>query len=248
MRYWISGLIALTVVVGTAVESQAAFITTTNRGTISQFGARGAATNYVVGQLNLGTPTLFRNYFAFNLAAITETITSASLTAFNPAPSGTNGAGYVGDGSRTYSLYDVTTSLNGLTNPFVNGVPAYNDLGTGAVFGTATVSATNNGQFVNVTLNADGLAALNAARIQNGGNGLFSIGGALTPITGSENQYLFGQTSPAFPAVGNAADGNTGLTFQTGQVGSVVATPAPPAAIVAVLGAAGLGFFRRRFA
>ena len=63
----------------------------------------------------------------------------------------------------------------------------FNDLGSGTLLGERIVSAADNGSTISIALNSDGLAALNAAR-----GGLLAIGGALTSLGLSDDEYVFG--------------------------------------------------------
>jgi hypothetical protein len=69
----------------------------------------------------------------------------------------------------------------------------FRDLGSGTQYGSRTVSAAvngTNGTTVSIPLNADAIAALNAAR-----GGTISLGGALTSIVGRSTQMVFAYTT-----------------------------------------------------
>jgi hypothetical protein len=70
----------------------------------------------------------------------------------------------------------VFTSAAALNTSYsFEGGAIYNDLGSGTVYGTVTVSEVDNGTLTSITLNAEAIAALNSVN-----NGLFSIGRCFT--------------------------------------------------------------------
>jgi hypothetical protein len=136
--------------------------------------------NYAVGNcyslacsLPLG-PFGTNDYFVFDLSGVTGPITSASLSIYNPgAPPSDGFFGVPG----TLSIYDVTTPISALEASNAGAVSVYNDLGSGVLYGSVGVSAADNGQFVNITLNSAALTLLNA----NVGNQV-AFGGSLGPF------------------------------------------------------------------
>jgi hypothetical protein len=150
-----------------------------------------ANNNYVAGQgLN---PTLaeFHDYATFTLAASTPTIIGAELRLFNPS-TGYNSP----DPTETYTLFDVSASPAALDTTRLpgdaTGIAIHADLGSGTIFGSRVVSASDNNTTVAITLNAAALAALNAAI-----GSTISFGGALTSLAGTATQFIFGGTSGA---------------------------------------------------
>jgi Ca2+-binding RTX toxin-like protein len=135
--------------------------------------------------------TLRRTETTFNLSAATPTIIGAELRVFSPASSYNSV-----DPTETYSLFDVSATPAALdTNRAsgdVTGAGIFNDLGTGTVYGTRIVSAADNNTTVAIALNAAALAALNAAI-----GSTISLGGAITSLTGTATQTIFGLTSGA---------------------------------------------------
>jgi hypothetical protein len=118
-------------------------------------------------------------------------IHSATLRLFNPEVSAFQ-HGYVSpDPTETLQLYDVTTAAADLIGNTA-GVSGFTDLGSGTLYGTTVVSATDNGQVVEIPLNAAAVAALRSA------TGQFAIGGALSTISGTADQYVFGFSTAAF--------------------------------------------------
>jgi hypothetical protein len=170
-RKWVTGAIESTV-------SLAAF----DSGWYDSTGFHSSANdNYLVGFFD---PNEYRNFFVFDRSTIEGTILSATFSAFNP----TSGFSSL-DASETYSLFDVTTPIAALRAGGSGQFATFADLGTGTVFGSRSISNANQGQSVDVTLNASALAALNAT------SGHYAIGGALTSIDGIDPQYLFGFTN-----------------------------------------------------
>lgn len=119
--------------------------------------------NYFAG---VSSGQVYRNYFVFNLTYVTG-VTSARLVILE-----TGGFKFNPDPFETYTLYDVQTPAGHLG--MGGGIPVYNDLGSGTVFGSINVSYNFFGQVLTIDLNS---AALEA--IRNSG-GLFVIGGAIT--------------------------------------------------------------------
>jgi extracellular elastinolytic metalloproteinase len=155
----------------------------TDSGWWSNAGSHTATNkNYITGRSS--TTSEHRSYFVFNLATITQTITSAQLRLSNP----TNGYSSP-DASENFALFDVSTPLATLQASGTAQNTVYSDLGTGVSYGSQTVSSANNGGFVTVDLNPEGLTALNAAL---GGN--LAVGGSLTTVVGTANQFIFGFT------------------------------------------------------
>jgi hypothetical protein len=135
--------------------------------------------NYIAGKS--GT-TLFNDYFVFNLSGVTQTITGAQLR-LSEASNGYNSP----DPTETYSLFDVSTSIAALEATGSGQTAIFNDLGTGTTFGSRDISATDRNTVVTIGLNAAAIAALNATR-----GGQFALGGAVTTISGTSTQDVFG--------------------------------------------------------
>jgi hypothetical protein len=179
--------------------------------------------NYGVGEvIDITTQSPTRNFFVFDVPA-SVTIPAARIRLFNPA---SPGPGYnSADPTETYTLFDVTTPIASLRGQ--GGVAAYDDLGTGTVYGSVIVSSADNGRFVTIDLNPAALSALDAAR-----GGQFAVGGAITTIDQPprRTQNLFGWT----PAT--AIPGNTTLEI----------VPEPGAAAVVIVIAVPALLRRRR--
>ena len=134
--------------------------------------------NYFAGHQDY----IANNFFVFDLAGIAGPIIQpGSLNLIIPA------AGvYAPNGTLTYTIYDVGTSISQL----LAGVPSgsiLSDLGSGTVYGSATLSESNNGSVFVVSFNDAAISAINGAL-----GGYFAIGGAI-----GGDGFSFGYTSPS---------------------------------------------------
>jgi hypothetical protein len=206
------GLLRIAAALGLAAFSfaaQAVAIDASDRGWYARdvntdtYTANPANLNYLVG---LGfpipnTPTATRNYFAFDLSAYAgQTFASATLHLYNPKAgdpgnSSAFGGFFSAQPTETYELHQVTTNTASLLAGTA-GSAGFFDLGDGAAYGSYTASLSDNGQFIDILLNAAGLADLNAAA-----GGTFVLGGILTTITPGGSQTIFG-----FSNANNLAD------------------------------------------
>lgn len=180
----------------------------------------------------------FRNFFVFDLTGRTTPVTAASLKLYIPLDpaSGSGAIGYQSPfPSDVYTVYDVSTPLSTLQGS-VNSVAAYNDLGSGNIFGTRVVTPPDIATKITIELNAAGLAALNANL-----GGYFVVGGALTTIDKNQSmdQFVFGFSHNYF---GGPNDGNTQLELSPN--GPVI--PAPPAVFLLAAAIPVLGVMRLR--
>ena len=161
-------------------SASAATITFTDGGWYDSTGFHNPASqNYLVGQGDSRSPAT-RNFFVFDLSALTGTVTSVTLQLTNPS----NGSAT--SSLNTYAVYDVSTPIASLVAGGSGLVATYSDLGSGTLFGLRSVSSADNGQLVAVTFNAAGIAA-----VQAGLGGLFAVGGG---INSSPSGYFFGFT------------------------------------------------------
>ena len=161
------------------ISAQSVVIPYTDRGWYTDTGFHEVGNdNYFVGDER--GPGCFpcssdiRNFFVFNLAGVTQPISSAKLALVVPGPLPV--AGYNSpDTSENFELRDVVTSITALMNG-TGGIAAHADLGDGVVYGSRTMTAADMGQVVEITLNSSAIAALDAA------TGLVGIGGSLTTL------------------------------------------------------------------
>ncbi|WGM32182.1 IPTL-CTERM sorting domain-containing protein [Brevundimonas sp. NIBR11] len=93
-----------------------------------------------------------RSYLIYSIPA-GQLITSATLSL---------SAALVADGPNTINVYDVSTTPSTIAAGTATPGSTYTDLGTGVVFGTAV--ATTNSETLTITLSADAITAINAAR------------------------------------------------------------------------------------
>jgi hypothetical protein len=170
--------------------------------------------NYAVGQAS--ATVQLRNYATFTLSAATPAIVGAELRLFSPASSYGSA-----DPSETYSLFDVFATSAALDATRVagdvTGIDIFGDLGSGILYGTRVVSAADNNTTVAIALNAAAVAALNAAI-----GSTISFGGALTTLTGTAAQQIFGFT--------NGAPGTVQLVLQTAPDPDWYSISLPPTA------------------
>jgi hypothetical protein len=166
------------------LSAQTVVIPHTDRGWYTDTGFHEVGNdNYFVGDERgsgcLPCSSDIRNYFVFDLTGIEQPIASAKLTLVVPGP--TPVAGYSSpDPSENYELHDVVTSIAALMDG-TGGVAAHADLGSGAVYGSRTMTAADMGSVVEITLNSTAIAALDAA------TGRIGIGGSLTTLDGVAN-------------------------------------------------------------
>lgn len=144
----------------------ATIIEATNSGWYNSTGGTNFPTdsNYIVGQSPAGT---FRNFFTFNLSGVTEPITSAVLSIYNP------GIGFTG-GDKTFVARDATLLYTSLLSG-IESAATYNAIGAGTVIGSTLVTSASNDTNVQITLNPYAIAVLNALE----GSRNFAIGGTI---------------------------------------------------------------------
>lgn len=156
--------------------------------TTGNYGADGspAADNDFTAGLFGGLQ--YRNFFVFDLSAVSGTVNSATLRLYNGTiASPTN--------IETYTLFEVSTSPTVFSpinsRPFSTTI--YNDLGSGLIYGSQNIDNTMNNSFVDIVLSTQAINAIQAAL-----GSQLAIGGAVTSISGPANQYVFlsGTTQP----------------------------------------------------
>lgn len=122
-----------------------------------------AGNNYIAGVCGSsdecsGNDSDYRNWFLFDLEGITFPVTSATLSLYVDQPDG-----YISPNpSITYTTYEVETAS--ATVVAGGGVPVYNDLGSGVVFGSVIATNADEGTDLLINLNAAALASINEFR------------------------------------------------------------------------------------
>jgi len=132
----------------------------------SDGGSFPDALSYFVGNSQNGFA--HNNWFVFDLTGIDQPIVSAELHLFVTSY-------FSVDPTETYTLFDVTTDPSVLMNG-TGGIPAFNDLGSGAIFGSHLASSADNQSFIDIALNPAAIGSL----IETGG--YWAVGGAITTL------------------------------------------------------------------
>lgn len=187
--------------------------------------------NYLTGQIGDGTTAIgFHSFFSFDaLGALDGPIVSATLSLYNP------------DGGYSSNQSSESLTIDGFSGDVatLNGGGTvsgeYDALASGTVFGTQSVSSADDNKFLDITLNSDAIAFLNA-----NSSSAFAFGGYLAgiPANDADTRFVFGGS--AF-VVSN--DSNTVLTLVTNPVSAV---PEPRVALLLIAGMLGLIAANRR--
>lgn len=163
-------------------------VNATDSGWYSEFGFHDASnTNYITGFTG---SQVTRSFFVFDLSSISGLIVSATLRL-------PNFQSLSPDATETFAMFDVSTALATLTAGGSGLTGIFADLGTGTSYGSGpTPGGVTLGTTQDFGLNADGLAALNAAL-----GGQVALGGALTTLSGQvlANEYAFGFSQDSIP-------------------------------------------------
>ncbi len=142
-------------------------------------------TNYIAGVCGSsdschGSDSNYNDFFVFAIPA--GSYTSAVLQIYNPSVAIDFEDGFICPcGSLNYTNWDVTTDIASLISSNTGALGIYNDLGSGIQYGSVIVSAADDGTLVNITLNADALAAINNAQGSN-----WAVGGSVFPASTPE--------------------------------------------------------------
>ncbi|HEY1339918.1 MAG TPA: hypothetical protein VGF59_20540 [Bryobacteraceae bacterium] len=127
-------------------------------------------TGFCLSGCGLSGPAEFRNWFHFDVPALTGSVVSAQLEI----------------NAGTYDSPDASETFQATAIP---SIFAFGDLGTGTVYGSRAFTAADNAQNVLIDLDAAAVAAI------SGGNP-FLVGGRLTTLSGqtSADEALFATT------------------------------------------------------
>jgi hypothetical protein len=177
--------------------------------------------NYAVGYSGSSS---IRNFFSFNLAALNLTnqqVASATLQLRRFGYTGT-------DLNETVAFYDVSTPAATLNNNTGVNAGIFNDLGSGASYGSVTVAqAGTTSEMISVSLNGAALADITAVATASG---YFSIGGSCLTCTAGQNVF--------------SVSGSTGI--QALVIETIPAVPEPGTYAMLGIGLGALAFLRRR--
>jgi hypothetical protein len=204
----------------------------TDRGWYDSSGLHVATSeNILTGSLesvNPFTNTLefasYRSWFVFDLSGISDEVISAQIVLEQP------NEGFKGSPG-VFSLFDVTSDLSFIRDGGVGKISAFEDLGTGVLYGDATIDSSSNGSRVSISLNTDAINAINASE------GLFAMGGQYSLESAQSDNYTFARSS-------------TSSIFQSYlelEALDVTPVPEPRTTTAFVLGAAAFLVGYRRF-
>ena len=144
-----------------------------DQGWYDKTGYHNAANdNYIVGPCSSCSGLLFNNWFVVDLASVSGPVSSLSLRLYSYDV--TLSAG-------NYYLYDFGGSIEDLKTGGSGLVGIYNDLGSGAFFGSKFYSTSDSNAFHTISLNSAAVADFNNAL--NNGATQWALGGTFQPGT-----------------------------------------------------------------
>lgn len=158
---------------------------TRNQGWWSDTIAQSAGNdNYFAGFLDLGTPNSARGFFTFDLSTVAKQVSAATLRirlAGSSSP----------DLVETIGLFDVSTDAATLNSKGVVDVSIFEDLGTGASYGSVdVVIGTPANTILEFPLNATALSDINSQL-----GGYFSVGASLVSLSDRQvDEFVFGSS------------------------------------------------------
>lgn len=117
--------------------------------------------NYIVGT-NFPVPNImYRNFFVFDLSGLGD-VESATLRLFT----------FQVPAQGQFVLWDVQTEIASLVAGGQGLTSTYGDLGSGESYGNISISADQDNEFIEITLNSAAIDSINAA------GGLWALGGS----------------------------------------------------------------------
>jgi PEP-CTERM motif len=214
-----TALLAAIAFAGVSTQAHPASITldATARGWYDSAGNFSGSDNYIAGRIGA---VEFRNFFRFDLSAVTESVISATLRLFNPDVTG----------AETYEVNQYSGSVASLIGG-TGGLAAFADLGDGALLGTANISVGDGGSYTEITLDGAALALIDAA------GSSIAFGGWLSSLGIGGAEYVFG-----FSGGGNMSE--TQLILETSGIPTV--TVPEPGTLGLILGGLGMLGWRLR--
>ena len=137
------------------------------------------------------TPRRYNSFFVFDLASLAGTVDNATLLMELEQ--------YFGPYSTlTFDVFDVSATATELDTSFAasdtNGIAIYNDLGSGNIYATETVSAADVGTTLNIPL-----SLLAQSNIESQLGGTFAIGVAVQGPDSGDYYVRFGESGNLVP-------------------------------------------------
>ncbi len=182
-------VVCLSMLLVSASSGAVEIINAVDRGWYDESGSHTTNNeNYGAGDCRGQTCTAgendFRNFFVFDLSNVPGPVLGATLLLFNPEQ------GFFSDtGSEEYQVADVITPVGELIGGF-GGLDAWEDLGTGEIYGSYLATAADADRIVRIDLNDAALVAL------SGAEGLFAFGGRITTLNDqADEETLFAFTT-----------------------------------------------------
>ena len=153
-------------------------LTASNTGWYTDAGQHDATNpNYIAGVCGSddfcnGDNTIRNDYFVFDLSGVVSPVSTAVISIYqNPLPEG----GYISSADHiTYTNYDVSTNYLDLIASHDTASDIYSDLGSGTQYAQTIISNQSDGTYIQVTLDAAALSAINSNL-----GATFAIGGSV---------------------------------------------------------------------